>query len=127
MIHCPFAHLVMALVESFHLTLERPTMLGLISVLLPVWVAFLSGVAIGWLWKPKLWAKSRKVRCVLKNPDSLILSSSSPPRSPDSPLKGFSSAPCLNSFDLLGSDSRSSVLEGGVEKISPPCVSADFR
>ncbi|KAK4749741.1 hypothetical protein SAY87_027190 [Trapa incisa] len=116
----------MALVESLHLTIERPTMLGLVSVLLPVWVAFIVGAAIGWLWRPKLWAKKPgKVSCVLKNPASLILPSSPTPRTPTSPLKGFSSAPCLNSLDLLGPDSGPSVLDGKFEKKPPPCVSEE--
>ncbi|CAL1404403.1 unnamed protein product [Linum trigynum] len=80
-----------------------PTMVFLILM----WVAFLVGVTIGWMWKPS-WAPGLTQQGSLVSSSSsssahkLVDSSppSSPSRCPDSPVKGFGSAPCLTSFLL---------------------------
>ncbi|KAL7003774.1 hypothetical protein U1Q18_004919 [Sarracenia purpurea var. burkii] len=49
--------MVMALIETFLEILERPTIGGVLAevvmFLVPVWIAFLVGVLVGWAWKPK--------------------------------------------------------------------------
>lgn len=49
----------MALVSAFLEILQRPTMgdvvIELIVFMVPVWIAVLVGVLVGWAWKPK-WA-----------------------------------------------------------------------
>lgn len=68
--------------------------------LVPVWIAFLVGVVIGWAWKPK-WASLGRIELscsVLRPSDSSF--PFLPSKSVMSPLKGFGSDPCLNSFKV---------------------------
>ncbi|KAF8008361.1 hypothetical protein BT93_K2130 [Corymbia citriodora subsp. variegata] len=68
--------------------------------LVPVWIAFLLGVLVGWVWKPK-WASLGRVELscsVLGQSDSSF--PFLPPKSVMSPLKGFGSDPCLTSFKV---------------------------
>ncbi|XP_034197542.1 uncharacterized protein LOC117613004, partial [Prunus dulcis] len=75
---------------------------GLMVFLCPIWMVLLLGVVIGWSWKPK-WAPfgngKDKFGCSVSKGFDFSLPPS-PSRSLMSPLKGFSSAPCLNSFEL---------------------------
>lgn len=51
----------MGLIEGFWGILERPTSIGgglMIDIMLfitPIWTAFLVGLVIGWLWRPRWW------------------------------------------------------------------------
>ncbi|CAL1366523.1 unnamed protein product [Linum trigynum] len=91
------------ILEAVGVFLGTSHFLGAMVFLILIWVAFLVGVAIGWVWKPS-WAPG------LSQLGSLVSSSaaaaahklvdSSPSRCPASPLKGFGSAPCLTSFLL---------------------------
>ncbi|KAJ9174346.1 hypothetical protein P3X46_017377 [Hevea brasiliensis] len=56
-----------------------------------VWIAFLVGLVIGWAWKPK-WVTVRGDKLTFHVSKFLDLSL------PSSPLKGFASASCSNSF-----------------------------
>ncbi|EOA13354.1 hypothetical protein CARUB_v10026389mg [Capsella rubella] len=79
----------MALLESI--------ILGLITG----WLAFVIGLIIGWVWKPR-WVSSsgdREVKLRCSAPRSFDLSLPSPSSSSvSSPLKGFGSAPCLKAL-----------------------------
>ncbi|KAK4351027.1 hypothetical protein RND71_030340 [Anisodus tanguticus] len=73
----------MVLVESFMEILERPTIgavfVDIMMFLVPVWIAFLFGVTVGWIWKPK-WASWKNCKFDLSAPSSptvLVPSSSS--------------------------------------------------
>lgn len=68
--------------------------------LVPVWIAFLVGVVVGWAWKPKWTSLGRvELSCpVLGQPDSSF--PFLPSKSVMSPLKGFGSDPCLNPFKV---------------------------
>ncbi|KAF1865084.1 hypothetical protein Lal_00004458 [Lupinus albus] len=94
----------MALPNPFHDMLENPTILGVFSgitmFLGHIWLAFFIGLIVGWLWKPK-WAcvgKEKLTSSLAKSLDFCSPSSSSPSKSVFSPLKGYSSSPCLNSI-----------------------------
>ncbi|KAG5229483.1 START domain containing protein [Salix suchowensis] len=103
----------MALIEALYEVLGNPSsMLGvcteMVGLLVPLWIAFLIGLVLGWSWKPK-WVtrKSDKLSCCV----SKILDSSlpsSPCRSLMSPLKTFGSFSQWNSFMLRSSTCEAS-------------------
>ncbi|CAL9008942.1 unnamed protein product [Prunus brigantina] len=114
----------MALIKALPELLERPanTMeyTGLMVFLCPIWMVFLLvvGVVIGWSWKPK-WAPfgngKDKFGCSVSKGFDFCLPSS-PSRSLMSPLKGFSSAPCLNSFELASQGCEALFMDRGFER-----------
>ncbi|KAJ7965250.1 StAR-related lipid transfer protein like [Quillaja saponaria] len=80
----------------------------------PIWVAFLIGVIVGWAWNPK-WVSLGREKLTCSVSKSLDLWS---PLSDVSPLKRFSSAPCLNSLKSQSTSRESLVMDNGVaEKI----------
>lgn len=87
----------MALIDALHKILEMAKMeyTDFVVFLGPLWTAFLVGIVIGWAWKPK-WATfgQENLGCTVSKALDLSMPSS-PSRSMMSPLKGFSSAPCL--------------------------------
>ncbi|KAJ6760420.1 PHOSPHATIDYLCHOLINE TRANSFER PROTEIN [Salix purpurea] len=103
----------MASIEALYEVLGNPSsMFGvgteMVGLLVPLWIAFLIGLVLGWSWKPK-WVtrKSDKLSCCV----SKILDSSlpsSPCRSLMSPLKTFGSFSQWNSFMLRSSTCEAS-------------------
>ncbi|XP_059667316.1 uncharacterized protein LOC132312812 isoform X2 [Cornus florida] len=96
----------MVLMETFSEILQRPTIgavfMEVMIFLSPVWIAFLVGVLVGWVWKPR-WANSRnngKFDC--SSPTSII----------SSPVKGFGSMQSLNSSKVP----KPSCMDSGVDK-----------
>lgn len=89
----------MVLVEEFFEILERPT-IGAVFVeimvfLGPVWIAFLLGITVGWIWKPK-WAawKNCKFDFSLPSSPSASVPSTSKPQgfhSDEAPTPSFAS------------------------------------
>ncbi|GLT48310.1 hypothetical protein SLA2020_219420 [Shorea laevis] len=116
----------MALIEALRGIFQKSTKgevcLEILEFLGPVCFAFLVGLIIGWVWKPK-WAilGRHKSRCEVSKSLNLSSpfssSSSSSPSSPSgfSPLKAFGSAPCLRSDKIW-------VINNGVHKKSVPAV-----
>ncbi|GFY84017.1 polyketide cyclase/dehydrase and lipid transport superfamily protein [Actinidia rufa] len=98
----------MALIGAFLKFLERPTIGGvlvdMLLFLVPVWIAFVVGVIVGWAWKPR-WAATQgyngKFNCsAVPSPSVDVISS---------PVKGLGSTQSLNSFG-------SCAMEDGVDK-----------
>ncbi|PSS32952.1 StAR-related lipid transfer protein like [Actinidia chinensis var. chinensis] len=98
----------MALIGAFLEFLERPTIGGvlvdMLLFLVPVWIAFVVGVIVGWAWKPR-WAATQgyngKFNCsAVPSPSVDVISS---------PVKGLGSTQSLNSFG-------SGAMEDGVDK-----------
>ncbi|KAL0340926.1 UNVERIFIED_CONTAM: hypothetical protein Sradi_4609400 [Sesamum radiatum] len=83
----------MALVEAFLEILKRPTIwamiIGMIQFLGPIWVAFLVGIMVGWVWKPR-WASLGNCKFEFSAP-------SSPAALAPSPVQGFGSTQSLDS------------------------------
>lgn len=117
----------MALPQNFNDMLENPTILGVcIGVAMffgPIWVAFLFGVIIGWLWKPK-WAslgKEKLTSTIAKSLD-FCSSSASPSKSLLSSMKSYASSPCLNPIKMQASNpeslavNKSLVVNKGMDK-----------
>ncbi|CAL5364626.1 hypothetical protein CsSME_00002075 [Camellia sinensis var. sinensis] len=88
----------MALFGAFLEILEKPTIGGGVFVdmmmfLVPLWIAFLVGIMVGWVWKPR-WAilgYNGKFNC---SPFSSSLAAVIP-----SPVKGFRSCPMEDGVD----------------------------
>ncbi|OIT05105.1 hypothetical protein A4A49_37765 [Nicotiana attenuata] len=63
----------MVLVEAFMEILERPTIgavfVEIMTFLGPVWIAFLLGITVGWIWKPK-WASWKNCKFDFSAPSS---------------------------------------------------------
>ncbi|KAF3634100.1 hypothetical protein T459_09701 [Capsicum annuum] len=63
----------MVLAEAFMQILERPTIgavfVEIIMFLGPVWIAFLFGIIVGWIWKPK-WATWKNCKFDFSAPSS---------------------------------------------------------
>ncbi|XP_010099429.2 uncharacterized protein LOC21386794 [Morus notabilis] len=98
----------MVFVEAFQRVLERPTMVGvctgMIMFLVPIWVAFIVGVMVGWAWKPK-WASFGN--------DNNLDFSSSPSKSLDKKNLSLSSTPTdkpsgFNNYSTLHIDEGNS-------------------
>ncbi|KAK9724908.1 hypothetical protein RND81_05G107500 [Saponaria officinalis] len=88
----------MGIFESIWGILEKPASIGgglIIEIMLfimPIWTAFLVGLVIGWLWKPKWWDKKKLENFMAKVGDFSVHSST---------CKGFSSiSQSLNAFNL---------------------------
>ncbi|OIW22030.1 hypothetical protein TanjilG_30303 [Lupinus angustifolius] len=120
----------MALPNPFHDMLENPTILGVFSgmtmFLGHIWLAFLIGLIVGWLWKPK-WAcvgKEKLTSSLAKSLDFCSQSSSSPSKNVFSPLKGYSSSPCLNSIKMQSPNPQTLVVNKGVDKKASPSSSS---
>lgn len=89
----------MVLVEEFLEILERPT-IGAVFVeimvfLGPVWIAFLVGITVGWIWKPK-WAAWKNCKfdfSVPSSPSASVPSTSKPQgfHSSEAPTPSFAS------------------------------------
>ncbi|KAL0382484.1 UNVERIFIED_CONTAM: hypothetical protein Scaly_0535700 [Sesamum calycinum] len=83
----------MALVEAFLEILKRPTIwamiIGMIQFLGPIWIAFLVGIMVGWVWKPR-WASLGNCKFEFSAP-------SSPAALAPSPVQGFGSTQSLDS------------------------------
>ncbi|KAJ7959428.1 StAR-related lipid transfer protein like [Quillaja saponaria] len=116
----------MALIEALYEILENPTLLGVftgvIMFLGPIWIAFVIGVSVGWAWKPK-WANLGKDKLACSVSNSLDLWSL---RADVSPLKGFGSAPCLNSLKFQSPSCESWVMNNGVERKSSSVKPAEY-
>lgn len=99
-----------------------------LMVLLGIWMSILVGVLIGWSWKPK-WAFSGNDKDKLGCPVPKDFDFSQPSSLPRSPLKGFSSVPCLKCFESLVSQGCEACCMGkGIEKttsVSPPATEFD--
>ncbi|KAL1337324.1 hypothetical protein HN51_031981 [Arachis hypogaea] len=111
----------MALSQYVHDMLENPAILGVcigVAMFLgPIWVAFLFGVLIGWVWKPN-WASLAKGKFIGSSSSS---SSSSPSKSILSPLKAYASSPSLTSIKMQAPNPESlavnkSMLVKGMDK-----------
>ncbi|XP_057478584.1 uncharacterized protein LOC130765974 [Actinidia eriantha] len=98
----------MALIAAFLEFLERPTIGGvlvdMLLFLVPVWIAFVVGVIVGWAWKPR-WAATQGYNgkfnfSAVPSPSVDVISS---------PVKGLGSTQSLNSFG-------SCAMEDGVDK-----------
>ena len=73
----------MVLVEAFTEILERPTIgavfVEIMMFLGPVWIAFLLGITVGWIWKPK-WASWKNCKFDFSAPSSPTVLVPSPPK-----------------------------------------------
>ncbi|KAK0592633.1 hypothetical protein LWI29_022552 [Acer saccharum] len=80
---------------DFNGVLEKPSLgeicTGMIVQLGPVWVAFLVGLMVGWLWKPKWVCSGRDKYKLLCSSDSNSCDLSLPSRPDLSPFKRFAS------------------------------------
>lgn len=102
----------MALVEAFLEILKRPTIwamiVGMIQFLGPVWIAFLLGIMVGWVWKPR-WASLGNCKfefSVPSSPSALVPAS----------VKGFGSTQNLDSCKVGTASYGSCVLDNGLGK-----------
>lgn len=93
----------MALTQPLYDILQNPAILGLCTaigmVLSPMWLAFILGVIVGWLWKPK-WAtlgKEKLTTSFAKSLDFASPSSASPSNFAFSPIKCFPSSITMQS------------------------------
>lgn len=112
----------MALPQPFYDMMENPTILGVCTgmamFLGPIWLAFFVGIIVGWLWKPK-WAslgKEKLTNSLAKSLDFCSPFSSSPSKAVFSPIKSYSSSPCLNSIKMQSPNPETLVLNKGMDK-----------
>lgn len=107
---------VMALPQPFYDVLGNPAILDVCTAMgmffSPLWAAFFFGVVVGWLWKPK-WAslgKEKLATSLAKSLDFASPSSASPSNSRFSPIKAYSSSPCLKSITMQSPNPESLTL-----------------
>ncbi|KAL2249107.1 uncharacterized protein LOC105166783 [Sesamum indicum] len=102
----------MALVEAFLEILKRPTIwgmiIGMIQFLGPVWIAFLVGIMVGWVWKPR-WASLGNCKFEFSAP-------SSPAAVIPSPVQGFGSTQSLDSCKAKVANFGSYASDNGMGK-----------
>ncbi|KAL2921674.1 StAR-related lipid transfer protein 7 mitochondrial [Bienertia sinuspersici] len=96
----------MGLIESFWGILEKPTSIGsglIIEIMLfitPIWTAFLLGLVIGWIWRPRWWESLDRSRF------ESLLSKFVEYSAPSSTSKGFPSIQSFTPFTMKFSSSK---------------------
>lgn len=101
----------MGLIEGFWGILERPTSIGgglMIDIMLfvtPIWTAFLVGLVIGWLWRPRWWES------LDKNKFDSFISKILDFSAPSSPSIGFPSIQSFTPFTMKFSSSKGQAVE----------------
>ncbi|KAL7147267.1 hypothetical protein ABFS83_06G097100 [Erythranthe nasuta] len=102
----------MASVEAFLEILKRPTIWGMMQFLGPVWFAFVLGVIMGWVWRPR-WARASLGNC------KFDVSAPSSPSTfvPAAPVKDFGMNQSLDSclLDNNGLNKEQKALPAAVD------------
>lgn len=114
----------MALLSLISEIFQGPTIAGvvgeLVMLMVPVWIAVIVGILVGWAWKPK-WANLGK--------ELLDGSIESPPVSPSSSLASRSSIPSFNPLKFQLPSYISWISDDGAEKnfSLPPASVSESR